>query len=406
MFAHIKEAIEQIACQSSMLRFLASNCAIPPVAAGSSALDSSGDHQTCPADSPWSCSNGDSDTCCYEGSNGLFLQTQFWDYSPATGPEDKWTIHGLWSDKCSGGYRQFCNPSWEIDDAKSVLEGLGLHDLVATMSENWKNQGNSDDSLWTHEFNKHGTCMSTVNPSCYSSGTENENVGDFFKRVVSLWESLPTYDWLQSAGIEPSEDKTWSVAEFSDALLKHTDGKTVYLGCDRNNAINQLWYFFSLKGSVADGEFKNIDSVSSSSCTDGFKYLPKGSSGGGGDNGGGGGGGGNKGYLNVYEEGSSQKSGCLISDGAWFTSGTCATYRISESEGGVSVRSSKGQCGVVNNEFKCGKGVSGGDFEMDGDTLTYGGSSSWSGDSVPKSNQRVYLSPDTDNDAVVTLKFE
>lgn len=24
------------------------------------------------------------------------LQTQFWDTNPATGPQDHWTIHGLW----------------------------------------------------------------------------------------------------------------------------------------------------------------------------------------------------------------------------------------------------------------------------------------------------------------------
>lgn len=36
------------------------------------------------------------DTCCFNYPGGQVLQTQFWDADPAVGPEDSWTIHGLW----------------------------------------------------------------------------------------------------------------------------------------------------------------------------------------------------------------------------------------------------------------------------------------------------------------------
>lgn len=36
------------------------------------------------------------DTCCFNYPGGQFLQTQFWDAEPAYGPDDHWTIHGLW----------------------------------------------------------------------------------------------------------------------------------------------------------------------------------------------------------------------------------------------------------------------------------------------------------------------
>lgn len=36
------------------------------------------------------------DTCCFNAPGGQLLQTQFWDASPATGPTNSWTIHGLW----------------------------------------------------------------------------------------------------------------------------------------------------------------------------------------------------------------------------------------------------------------------------------------------------------------------
>lgn len=34
--------------------------------------------------------------CCFNAPGGSLLQTQFWDTDPSTGPEDSWTIHGLW----------------------------------------------------------------------------------------------------------------------------------------------------------------------------------------------------------------------------------------------------------------------------------------------------------------------
>lgn len=36
------------------------------------------------------------DTCCFNYPGGQMLQTQFWDTDPAVGPDDSWTIHGLW----------------------------------------------------------------------------------------------------------------------------------------------------------------------------------------------------------------------------------------------------------------------------------------------------------------------
>ena len=56
--------------------------------------------QTCPSDVPLSCHNStavpDSSLCCFSAPGGVLLQTQFWDAKPATGPDDSWTIHGLW----------------------------------------------------------------------------------------------------------------------------------------------------------------------------------------------------------------------------------------------------------------------------------------------------------------------
>jgi len=53
--------------------------------------------QACP-NAQLSCHNTTAveNLCCFNAPGGQLLQTQFWDASPATGPDDSWTIHGLW----------------------------------------------------------------------------------------------------------------------------------------------------------------------------------------------------------------------------------------------------------------------------------------------------------------------
>ena len=36
------------------------------------------------------------DTCCFNAPGGQMLLTQFWDTNPPTGPNNSWTVHGLW----------------------------------------------------------------------------------------------------------------------------------------------------------------------------------------------------------------------------------------------------------------------------------------------------------------------
>jgi ribonuclease T2 len=53
--------------------------------------------QTCPMPQ-LSCHNETvvENLCCFNAPGGQLLQTQFWDTNPPTGPNDSWTLHGLW----------------------------------------------------------------------------------------------------------------------------------------------------------------------------------------------------------------------------------------------------------------------------------------------------------------------
>jgi ribonuclease T2 len=44
------------------------------------------------------------DLCCFNAPGGQLLQTQFWDTQPVTGPDDSWTLHGLWYVSTSVSY--------------------------------------------------------------------------------------------------------------------------------------------------------------------------------------------------------------------------------------------------------------------------------------------------------------
>lgn len=64
-----------------------------------------GGGQTVLGGTPQTCSNPQlschnttivQDLCCFNAPGGQLLQTQFWDTAPATGPDDSWTLHGLW----------------------------------------------------------------------------------------------------------------------------------------------------------------------------------------------------------------------------------------------------------------------------------------------------------------------
>jgi ribonuclease T2 len=70
-----------------------------------------------------------------------------------------------------------------------------------------------------HEWAAHGTCYDTLEPSCLPSGspTGAEAVA-FFEQTVALFQTLPTYDWLESQGITPSDTKTYTLSQLNEAL--------------------------------------------------------------------------------------------------------------------------------------------------------------------------------------------
>lgn len=262
----------------------------------------------------WSCHNTSAipaeDQCCFEDS-GVFLQTQFWDFNTTLldlavngstqdvieaefkskieafddDLKSTFTIHGLWNDLCNGSYLQYCQPDWEVNNDKDNLtyligEKFNKPELLEIMEKYWINtlksnvQDQASIALWEHEYNKHGTCMNTLLPSCFTGDyQEFENAVNFYEKTVEIWSQLDTFQFLASAGIFPTVTRKYKLSDVEAALQK-AHGASVYVGC-LNESISEIWYYYNLQGSVLTGTYRPIDSLGNSTCNKDVWYLPK-----------------------------------------------------------------------------------------------------------------------------------
>lgn len=300
-------------------------------------------------------------------------------------------------DRCDGTYDANCDPSRAYTNISAIITSFGATDLLQYMSTYWKDYKGNDESFWYHEWAKHGTCISTLEPDCYSDHKPTEEVVDYFQKAVDLFKGLPSYEWLKEAGIEPSTSKTYTFSAIQDALKVHRPGVEVTLGC-KSGSLNEIWYHYDVRGPLQTGEFvaSDPDGTKSTCPQSGIKYLPKsGSSGGGGSPGttttvgtgvpqptstsppgtpfsG-------RGTLNVVVDGANK--GCIISKGTWYTTGTCATFTATSTDSGFTLSSSKGKCAVVGGALSCdgSVGTATGFTSVDG-KMAAGENAKWSAD--------------------------
>ncbi|KII93610.1 hypothetical protein PLICRDRAFT_398873 [Plicaturopsis crispa FD-325 SS-3] len=354
-----------------------------------------------------SCSSSAKGTCCFEAPGGLLLQTQFWDTDPSS-PTNSWTIHGLWPDNCDGTFTENCDSSRDYTGISSLLTAQGASDTLSFMNQFWINDPDdgSNEEFWEHEWATHGTCYSTLEPSCLPSGSpRGAEAVAFFETVVRLFKTLPTYDFLAAADITPSSSKTYTLSNIL-AALKSATGVTPALDCD-GSKLSQISWYFNVKGSVIDGTFVPIDAPSAGSCKSGSLSYPTktgtpvattttigthtstkttatgtptgapGSIP-------------TKGTI-VAVTSSGATTGGLLTAGTWSTQ-TLATYTFSGSASSFTLKTSKGSCGVSGGKFACGSGVSATSFSAvssGGNTLVAsGGSTQFSSDGVPSGDDQ------------------
>lgn len=95
---------------------------------------------------------------------------------------DSYMIHGLWPQIDEDHYPTYC---------EEVEYNEPDNELLESMQQKWKG---CDDSLWSHEWKKHGSCMKSQN-----NITEN----DFFNITLQLFES---YNFLLDINCNTKDD--------------------------------------------------------------------------------------------------------------------------------------------------------------------------------------------------------
>lgn len=368
---------------------------------------------TCPAGGSFSCHGSGSGSCCYESPGGLILQTQFWDTNPVVGPANSWGLHGLWPDNCDGTFTENCDSSRDYTNIGTLLSNAGQTTVLNYMNTFWQSNDESGEAFWEHEWSTHGTCYSTLNPSCYANYKTGDEAVDFFVRTVELFSTLQTYTWLAAAGITPGSS-TYTLSALN-AAVKSKFGQNPLFSCS-GSTISAVEYFFNLQGSIPEGTFSAVAPVGSSNCpSSGITYpvksgakstatpilrsstpvgtvtTSKGSStatktttaSSGGGTGTSTIGSGVKGTINVSYNGGT--TGCVISAGTWSVQ-TCATFTTGtgSSSGTLTLKSSKGLCQISGGELTCSSSVSTGtNFVIANGVISVSGSSSFSANAVP-----------------------
>ncbi len=150
------------------------------------------------------------------------------------------------------------------------------------MNKFWVDYQGNNEGFWEHEWNKHGTRISTLYPKCYDGYQPQEEVVDYFQRTVDLFKSLDSYKFLAAEGILPSSTKTYTAVEIQHALGKTRQGVNATIGCSKG-VFEQIFYDFNVGGSVLSGTDVPVQPpgefprwISASFCPEtGIRYLPK-----------------------------------------------------------------------------------------------------------------------------------
>lgn len=173
------------------------------------------------------------------------------DLPDSLGPHQPASSHIDRPDHCDGTYDSYCDAFRQYTNITAILESYKRYDLLEYMSKYWKDNAGNDEGFWEHEWNKHGTCISTLYPKCYDDYTPQEEVVDYFQKTVDLFQGLNSYKFLKSEGIVPSANKTYTAVEIQEALGKHRGGVNATIGC-HEGGLEQIFYNFNVAGRAQD----------------------------------------------------------------------------------------------------------------------------------------------------------
>ncbi|CAO3607476.1 unnamed protein product [Cunninghamella blakesleeana] len=189
--------------------------------------------------------NGKNVDACCSPKYGLVVFTLQW--VPGYGPRDEFTIHGLWPDTCSGGRapRRGCDRSRISNTIGQVIKSKDFN-LYQRMQAVWPSYKGDNNWFWSHEWNVHGTCVSTLLPRCYGEKyAKYDDVVEYFQQTLDLHQDYDIFGVLNQAGIPPGS--SYRVDALIDAIQK-AYGVKAKIDCDRFGNLSEIGLFFYVQG--------------------------------------------------------------------------------------------------------------------------------------------------------------
>ncbi|ORX68802.1 RNase Sy, partial [Linderina pennispora] len=214
------------------------------------------------------------DTCCYE-QYGVHVLTQQWNKD--VGPADMFTLHGLWPSACKGKSPPTfgCDNSRKKRKVKSILQAA-KPELVADMLIYWPASDNKHDEFWGKEWTRHGTCATTLDPKCFKSYTQNEDIVEYFSNAIKLHKAHNYIPALASKGIVPDDTALVDPKDFKDAI-KTKLNIDVEISCTQSadgteEILNEVRTYFNVK---LTSDYTLTAAKGRNSCTKPFKFPKK-----------------------------------------------------------------------------------------------------------------------------------
>ncbi|XP_059468727.1 ribonuclease Oy [Neocloeon triangulifer] len=174
----------------------------------------------------------------FEPKWDVLIFTQSWPYTVCREWKDKseshaclllsqWTVHGVWPTKFGTIGPGFCNNTWHFNPRE-------LKPIQSELDQKWANimNGTAEDSLWKHEWQKHGTCAAQLPPL--------DSELKYFSKGLAWHDEHNMTKILSDGGILPDATKEYNVQQINDVVKKGT-GFNPAVECFRDSKTHKTY---------------------------------------------------------------------------------------------------------------------------------------------------------------------
>ncbi|KAJ3160632.1 ribonuclease T2-like [Geranomyces michiganensis] len=233
------------------------------------------------------------DGCCVP-TQGLFVYAQNWTMGYCQNPNNtcaettlralpkkQFTLHGLWADRCDGSYETSpfgCDRARNNDNAKSTVDHLAPKSLREEMEKVWMGADGDYNWMWSHEWNKHGTCVSTLKPECFVKPSPGQDELAYFRAALNLRPRFNLYKIFAAHGIVPSTTHAYNRTQFQAALKAET-GFEGAIQCAKNangtSFLSEVWTYLIARPGFKFDNHEPVLPYNSCNIANPIYYLPQ-----------------------------------------------------------------------------------------------------------------------------------